>query len=369
MQITKDKLNTSAANPVADIAFASQPEASSSTIGNDESENFEKHKSEIDAASFNNENSNDNNSQLVDALIHDIHNPDNMPIEELITSNPVENKASSDKQIKGSMAKTWKKLIYHLDKFANWSAIAANVGGAFLQLTSLPDQYKDQLSKIVDTVTNLSFTPYSLDGLRIAATEKKNLFSAIGYAFEGINVWLSNLKTKYLIRGLGTGLDQIWVATDKRLAQKTNGRIKDGRFSSYSEGIVMTLKECGTMLKEIVQDPFNTILKLKSDGYHALVSTLGDIVATVGFALTGQEKLFGTVRDVAAAFFDMEMVLSEDPTQKLSGAMFISESILDFVARFMPAENLKLFVNQLSHASGRLAIHLYKQSDPNNKVD
>jgi len=84
--------------------------------------------------------------------------------------------------------------------------------------------------------------------------------------------------------------------------------------------------------------------------------------------LTGKEKIFGTLRDIAAPLFDWEMLLSDKMDQRISGALFILEAGFDFAARFLSG-NKRMFVNQLSHASGRYGLELYKNSDSASNTD
>jgi len=168
---------------------------------------------------------------------------------------------------------------------------------------------------------------------------------------------------KYLVRGAGTGTDQIWVATDQKL--KDEEGIEEGRFMTWSDGFTKVPKICLKMLQEIIKNPIETIFTFKPKGHNALISSIGDIVSTLGFAITGKENIFGPIRDFAGALFDWELLLSSKSMQKVSGILFILESAFDFIARFMPKDNLRLFMNHLSIGSGRAALMCYKNSDPN----
>lgn len=270
--------------------------------------------------------------------------------------------SSSDKPFI-EKAFSWLGAIHKIDKLATYTAILSNFGGAFAQLFGLPDDAKEKLAKAIDIITNLSFIPYGLDGIRIGAKEKKNPYQAFGFGLELATVWLSDIKMKYLVRGAGTGTDQIWVATDQKLKEEEG--IVDGRFKSWADGFIKVPKICLKMLKEIIENPIETMFTLKPKGHNALISSIGDIVATLGFATTGKESIFGPIRDIAGALFDWELLLSSQPMQKVSGILFILESAFDFIARFMPSNNLRLFMNHLSIGSGRAALMCYKNSDPN----
>jgi hypothetical protein len=188
----------------------------------------------------------------------------------------------------------------------------------------------------------------------------------LGFLLELSMVWMSDLKNKYLVRGAATGTDQIWVATKHKLMDKDKERFKDGKFKTWSDGLIETPKACFEMLKDIVTNPkvLTTIDKEKGTrGYFALISSLGSITSTIGYFLTRNEKIFGTMRDISGSLFDWEMLLDKNPKAKFSGICFIAESVLDFTARFIEDNSTRLFVNMLSHASGRQALQLYKASN------
>lgn len=263
---------------------------------------------------------------------------------------------------------SWLNAIHSIDKYATYTALFSNFAGAFTQIIGVSDELKAKLSKIIDLITNLSFIPYGLDGIRIGAKEKKNPYQSFGFFLELFTVWLTNLKMKYLIRGAGTGTDQIWVATDEKLKELG---IEEGRFDTWADGFIKVPQICFKMLKEIIANPIKTIFSFESKGHNALISSIGDIISTLGFAITRKESIFGPIRDISAAIFDWELLLSPKPLQKLSGMLFILESVFDFLARFMPNNSLRLFMNHISIGSGRAALMCYKNSDPNankNKI-
>jgi hypothetical protein len=257
----------------------------------------------------------------------------------------------------------WKSI----DGIASNTAIISNVAGGFMELMNLPQAAKEGIAKFVDLVTNFSFIPYGLDGMRKAFFENKNPYMLIGFAMELSMVWMSDLKNKYLIRGAATGTDQIWVATQHKLMDKDAERFKNGKFKSWSDGFIETPKACIAMLKDIVKNPVQALATIDKEkgtgGYYALLSSIGSFTSTVGYFLTKNEKIFGTMRDISGSLFDWEMLLDKKPQAKLSGLCFIAESVLDFTARFIEDNNTRLFVNMLSHASGRQALQLYKASN------
>lgn len=259
------------------------------------------------------------------------------------------------------------KLWKSLDGIASSTAIISNIVGGFMELMNLPQKAKDGIAKFVDLVTNFSFIPYGLDGMRKAYFENKNPYMLLGFAMELSMVWMSDLKNKYLIRGAATGTDQIWVATQHKLMEKDANRFKNGKFKTWSDGLIETPKACLDMLKDILKNPVKALATIDKDkgtgGYYALLSSIGSFSSTVGYFLTRNEKIFGTMRDISGSLFDWEMLLDKKPQAKLSGLCFIAESVLDFTARFINDNSTRLFVNMLSHASGRQALQLYKASN------
>lgn len=272
---------------------------------------------------------------------------------------------SADKSFSkdSSALKAWKKI----DGIASSVAEISNVVGGFMQLMNLPETAKSAIAKFVDLVTNFSFIPYGLDGMRKAFFENKNPYMLLGFAMELSMVWMSDLKNKYLIRGAATGTDQIWVATQHKLMAKDAERFKNGKFQSWTDGLIETPKACIEMVKDIFTNPVKALATIDKEkgtgGYYALLSSLGSFMSTVGYFLTRNEKVFGTMRDISGTLFDWEMLLDKKPIAKLSGLCFIAESVLDFTARFIGDNSTRLFVNMLSHASGRRALQLYKASN------
>ncbi len=295
----------------------------------------------------------------------DIHRTTNLGSE-------LENKSSSDKPFNNkkediSMLDSFFKILHKVEGLSTYAAIGFNFLGAVLMQLNISDNTKRFLSKIVDNITNSSFIPYGFDGMRIGLKEKNNVYQSFGYFLETSTVWLSDIKTKYLIRGAGTGTDQIWMATDAKLEEKYG--IKEGRFDNWYEGLIKVPLVCLELLQEVYKDPIGTIFTKESKGHKALLSSIGDIIATGGYALGGNEKLFGSIRDFAGALFDIELIFSKEMIKKLAGGLFIGESSLDFIARFAKTEWSKLTLNMLAHASGRAALMCYKNSDPNANKD
>lgn len=256
------------------------------------------------------------------------------------------------------IAPEWKKKFDRIESLATWITFAANLIGAPLLQMGISDQAKKRIESLVNTILNLSFTVYGANGV-VNGTEKKNIFMVLGFLGEMIFPWFGKLKYTYVLRGLPTGMDQLWVATDPRLEHKYPG----GRFKDYSTGFREVSSVLATLMKEFVTNPFKTMFTLKTGGHHAFLSSLGSAVASIGFMLTGIENIFGNLRDFSGPLFDWAMLISEKPLQKVSGVFFMLESVFDFMARFFSNNWSRVSLNMLSHACGRLALMLYKNSD------
>ncbi len=277
----------------------------------------------------------------------------------------------SDKriEIQNSSWGNWMRLIHALDKYACSSNIIFNVIGAFAMLTNIPPSLKQNIKKFVGLITNLSYVPYGISGMN-QGIDKKNPFQAIGFLGEAVLPWFGNLKDIYLIRGISAGIDQIWEYADRNLPQK----FAKGFFPDYLTGLKETSKACYKLFTEILQDPLKTIFpvrhdkttntwKFESKGHNGLLSTIFDVTASCGYMLTGKERLFGPMRDLASWLFDIELAFQDKLAKKASGMLFIIEGLLDFVARYLNTnQDMRLFVNMLAHASGRSALMLYKNS-------
>jgi hypothetical protein len=247
--------------------------------------------------------------------------------------------------------------------------LVANLFGALCSVLPLPRIVKEKVEKAVTLVTKVGFVPYGIDGLT-NGYKKKNIFQAVGFALEAILPWFANLKNMFVFRRISTGTDQIWAFTDPILKD----RFPNGIFPDWLTGIRETYAAVLQLLKEIIRDPISTLLPIKKGldgklkceiaGHHGLLSTLGDYVAGIGFITTGFERFFGSIGDFAASLFDSQLVFNSEnnPKQRKSGAFFMGEGLLDFLARYAKGD-LRLCINQLAHASGRYALELYKNSD------
>ncbi|MDA0771814.1 MAG: hypothetical protein O3C63_02615 [Cyanobacteria bacterium] len=292
-----------------------------------------------------------------------------------LLSNNRKNISSSDKPIKRNIPdlsnkwQQWLKLIHWADHYSCLSNIIASGLGAFSMLTGLPTVVKQKIETAVNFITTLSYVPYGLSGMN-QGIEKKNIFQLIGFAGEAIMPWFGNLKDIYLIRGLDAGINQVWEYCDRN----SSGKYKDGYFPNYLEGAKETMAICLKLFKESVLNPITSISPVKYDttekrwnfdpsGHNGLISSLLDIVSSVGYLSTGKEKLFGPIRDLGSALFDFELACQNNIKKRSAGILFIIESTFDFIARYLDNNNTRLFVNMLSHAVGRVALMLYKNSD------
>ncbi|MBT6843407.1 MAG: hypothetical protein HOA17_06375 [Candidatus Melainabacteria bacterium] len=292
-----------------------------------------------------------------------------------LMTNKDRNRGFSDKPLKSKNIisrnywKQWLKLIHWADHYSCISNIIANALGAFSMLTALPKAAKKKIESAVNFVTTLSYVPYGLSGMN-QGIEKKNLFQLIGFAGEVVMPWFGTLKDIYLIRGLDAGINQVWEYCDRN----SSGKYKDGYFPGYIEGAKETMSICWKLLKESVLSPISSISPVKYDkveqkwnfdpsGHNGLISSLLDIISSLGYLATGKEQLFGPLRDLASSLFDFELACQNNTKKRSAGILFIVESTFDFIARYLDSDNTRLFINMLSHAAGRVALMLYKNSD------
>lgn len=255
-------------------------------------------------------------------------------------------------------APEWKKNLDKAASYSSWAALLANLIGAPLMLMKFGDKTKNFIEKTVNNILNLSFMFYGASGMA-NGREKKNIFMVLGFLGEMIFPWFGKLKYTYLLRGLPTGMDQLWVATDPRLSHK----FKDGLFPDFKTGFKEVSKMLGTLMKEFLQNPFKTMFTMDTKGHHAFLSSVGSAIASIGYIITGKEGIFGPLRDFSGPLFDWAMLASKNSLQKVSGGFFMLESIFDFMARFFDGQYPRLACNMLSHACGRFALELYKNSD------
>ena len=265
---------------------------------------------------------------------------------------------ATDREGSSYQAPIWKK---NLDKAATWSswvAFASNLLAAPMILMKFSDKTKKFIEASVNNILNMSFVFYGASGVA-NGKEKKNIFMMLGFLGEMIFPWFGSLKYTYLLRGLPTALDQLWVATDPRLKDK----FKDGIFPDIKTGFKEVSKMLGTLTKEFIQNPLGTILTKETKGHHAFLSSVGSALASIGYMLTGKEGLFGPLRDLSGPLFDWAMLATKNKLQNISGIFFMFESVFDFVARVFDGHYPRIACNMLSHACGRFALELYKNSD------
>jgi len=81
-----------------------------------------------------------------------------------------------------SFSQRLNKLLPFVDKYANYSTIFANVVNFFLQTLDLNDSTRNKITNTVDFITNLSFIPYGLDGMR-KGIKKRNPFQTLGFFY------------------------------------------------------------------------------------------------------------------------------------------------------------------------------------------
>ncbi len=283
---------------------------------------------------------------------HDLHEAVETPPQQSAAPKPLQ------EQHNVLPVPAWKKVLDQVESKSCWIALAANFIGAGLMKMGLSEATQKRVETVVSTILKLSFVPYGLSGISDGIV-RNNIFTIAGFTGELIFPWLGNLKNIYLIRGLPTATDQLWTATDHHVPYK------DGKFPDIQTGFKEVIKALGKLTKELWHDPLGSLFTLKTKGHHAFLSSLGSAAATIGFGLTGSDKIFGLVRDIAAPIFDWGMLLEKDLMKKFSGLFFIFEMVFDVLARYVAkANHNKLAFNMLSQGISRLALMLYKNSSP-----
>lgn len=266
----------------------------------------------------------------------------------------------------------WINLIHGVDYYACVTNMVSNLLGAFLMLTNIPQSLKKSIENLVNVITAASYVPYGISG-SAQGFSKNNLIQGLGFLGESIVPWFGSLKDIFLIRGLSAGTDQIWEFADRNLAEPH--KRNKGYFPDLWTGVKATLAACYKLWCEIIQDPISTLIPIQynkntktwsfnSRGHNGLMSTILDLIAFIGYKITGKEKLFGPLRDLGSWLFDMELAFQNKLSKRTAGILFMGEALLDFVARYLNNnQDMRLFVNMLSHGIGRLAVMLYKSSD------
>lgn len=257
----------------------------------------------------------------------------------------------------------WKKMLKKAENLSSWTAFGANlIGAAFVGLKEVPENVKELIEKGVNLILNLSFSFYGLSGVANGIV-KKNAAMVAGFGMEMIMPWLGDIKKTYLLRGLGTGLDQLRLPVDEHSPE-----YKDGIFPDWATGFKEIAKVVKKLSTEIVKNPIEGLFSKGKEGNRIVFSSAGQIASTLGYFATGSEKFWGELRDFAGSFFDVSMLFEKDPALKTSGVFFLLESVFDFSARRFK-ESSRIALNMLSHACGRLACMMYKDSDPVAKDD
>ena len=255
-------------------------------------------------------------------------------------------------------APPWKKTLDLIESKSCWLALGANFLGAILMKMGFSESAQKRIESVVTNILKLSFVPYGLSGIADGYV-RHNIFTMLGFTGELFFPWLGNLKNIYLIRGLPTATDQLWTATDHHVS------FKDGIFPNFKTGFLEVTKALGKLTKELFCNPVESLLTLKTKGHHAFLSSVGSATASIGFGLTGKDKIFGLLRDLSGPLFDWGMLLEKEIMKKASGVLFLFESAFDLLARHVAkANHNKLAFNMLSQGSGRLALMLYKNSSP-----
>lgn len=240
---------------------------------------------------------------------------------------------------------------------ASQLSLFGNFLGFGLELSPISRKILDKIERVNTWITRLSFTPYGMDGI-LTGLKNRNFWQAFSFAFEPIFALMGDLKDIFLIRGFSCGVDQLPMAVQGMIKEKF-GKLK---FDTWSQGFTEVPKALWQVTKELVTNPIDTLFTMKPKGHIALLSSLGDIFASIGYLASGRkhDKFFGWIRDISSLIFDWELWLHKTTSAKFAGTFFMLEDILDGFARY--AGPWRLAVNQLAHAAGRFAVECYKNS-------
>lgn len=268
-------------------------------------------------------------------------------------------------------------VVDKLPTYTAYLASATNLLGGVMEFFNLSDKNKKYIEDMCSWMIKFSFFPYGFSGI-VNGIKKKNIYQAVAFLGEPFFALCGTLKDIYVLRGLPTGLDQIPVATEK-ITKKIFGTAS---FPTWMDGVKEVPKACWTLTKEIgswifdklssplkatkalvniAKDPKTFLKNYQANGHSALISSIGSMAAATGYMITGNESIFGPMRDFSGPFIDWEMLMGETLREKVAGVFFILESIFDFGARFVPKQ-LRLALNLISHACGRFALEQYKET-------
>lgn len=271
--------------------------------------------------------------------------------------------ASEEKTQQRQSWKQAKRMVKQAENISSWTAFGVNLlGAAFVGLKEVPENIKTVIEKSVNSILNVSFSFYGLSGV-LNGIGKKNVAMVAGFAMEMFMPWLGDIKKTYLLRGIGTGLDQLWMPVDQHSPEYI-----DGIFPDWNTGLKQIGKVVKKLSKDILKNPITGLFTKDKEGHRIVFSSAGQIASTLGYFATGSEKFWGELRDFAGSFFDVSMLFEKDTSRKTAGVFFLLESIFDFSARKFK-ESSRIALNMLSHACGRLACMIYKDSDPSTKND
>lgn len=251
--------------------------------------------------------------------------------------------------------KTIDYLFKKMPSQASWLCAAANFVGGLLLQANFSKATKDTIEKFTKWMTNITFFPYGIAG-GINAFQTKD-FCKLAFWVEPLAVAFGNTETTYLRRRAWTATDQIPYSIENKLRKE--GIVDEaGKFKTWSDSLVNIPKMFVKSLTEFITKPSTW---LKPDGHYVALSSFGGLISGLGFMITGIEKGFGEIGNIAASAIDAELLFAPGKklVERLSGLGFVLESICDFIGRKNTGFK-RLLWNHGSIGFGRLGLELYQ---------
>lgn len=263
------------------------------------------------------------------------------------------------------------------DSIRKWSVLITSCGSAVSGLfsfinTSLLDKQNDLIDKFSTYLSKASVFSTGVYGAWENCTSK-NTFGAIGYLSDLVVSALASSKRLYLLRAIGSGLDQIpsmlkdFAAKFPSLVDDKFLKFKDhGPVGGLVDSARKTLFASREILKEIAADIKRNYDK---DGITGIVKPFFDVkkaershlLSSIGLVFCGLTAIFirncdiviGSLRDAFGLYADYAISCkgaskgrdgkptgAGNKTYTVSGLSDLFGSFTDFIARFFPDSGL-----------------------------
>ncbi len=271
---------------------------------------------------------------------------------------------------------------------ANYIANGLSAGVNFLTFlngnTSFMDSMKENL-ELASTVTTRIATVTSGLINTDSAIKGRNIFAAAGGIAELPIAFFSSGYNLWLFRGLAIGLNNF-----QAIFSKLNQRDKDGNRGTDNpidsefknldfangtwKGLKLMIKEFPHILHDLIKKPKEV---LKSSPHIIAYAASTQITGTI-IALLGLTKIGAGLRNLGGALVDIGFVLdnkkqkngekksiNDSESYFLSGAIWLSAAVIDFLKRFEFFENLITNHTELSLVFDRGAMALFTNTNQN----